>query len=212
MSAASRRPARRSSGAALLLAALAAWPVAAAAAGAPASGSAPALERFLSGRRDVVSLRARFVQEKHVALLEEPLVSRGRFSFRRGHGFRWEVEEPERFVVEVAGGVLRAGPPGELRAIEGGPAADLLAGLGGLLAGAEPAAGFDVRNTGRPDVLVLRPRDPRLARSIASIELELDRETGVPRGLRIREPNGDRTRIELGGVRVERAPGASPAS
>ena len=78
-----------------------------------ASPAATELTALLA-RRGSKPFAAHFRQTKHVALLREPLVSTGRMSFEPPERVRWEVEEPEPFVVEAEGQKLRAGPPGKL--------------------------------------------------------------------------------------------------
>lgn len=39
-------------------------------------------------------LRGRFTQEKHLAELDQPLVSRGQYVIARDHGLIWRVQEP----------------------------------------------------------------------------------------------------------------------
>lgn len=171
--------------------------------------------RMVAAQRDVAGIRARFRQTKHVALLDDPLVSEGRFSFDRPERVRWEMEKPEPLVVEVSGGELRAGPPGEVARVEAGPAVGLFRDLAGIFTGAGDYAGSRFAlgpGPEREESFVLTPRDPSLARVIATIAIELDPASGGPRRVTIAEAGGDRTEIELFDVTVERAGGAGPPS
>ncbi|MEW6269884.1 MAG: outer membrane lipoprotein carrier protein LolA [Thermodesulfobacteriota bacterium] len=171
--------------------------------------------RMVEAQKDVASIRARFRQTKHVAMLTEPLVSEGRFLYRRPESVRWEMETPEPMVVEVDGGKLRAGPPDSVADVDAGPAIALFRDLAMLFTGAGDYAGerFTL-GPGKlgPDSFVLTPRDPSVGRVIDAIEIALDQQTGGPRQVVIRESNGDRTEIVLSQVEVERTGGAGPAS
>jgi outer membrane lipoprotein-sorting protein len=172
--------------------------------------------RMIAAQRDVSAIHARFRQTKHVAMLEEPLVSEGRFTFHRPDQVRWEMVTPEPMVVDIQGSELRAGPPGEVAKVDAGPAVALFRDLAGIFTGAADYAGQQRFALGRgssgPQSFVLTPRDPSIARVIASIEIELDPASGGPRRAVIAEAGGDRTEIELFDVAVERAaaPGPTP--
>src|SRR6185369_9494720 len=49
------------------------------------------------------TLRARFTQTKHLALLDEPLVSTGRFAFKRPDRMRLEIESPRPATIVING-------------------------------------------------------------------------------------------------------------
>lgn len=163
--------------------------------------------RMAEAQRGVSRIHAAFRQTKHVALLAEPLVSTGRFSFERPDRVRWEMVTPEPLVIEISGGALRAGPPGAVADVDGGPAVGLFRDLGGLFTGAADYAGeqrFALSAGGSPWSVVLTPRDPSVARVIGAIDVTLDPTTGGPRRVAIAERSGDRTEIELLDVQIER--------
>lgn len=154
------------------------------------------------GRRSSEALDAKFRQTKHIALLREPLVSTGRVRFEFPDGLRWEVVEPEPLVVDTRGGVLRAGPPGELRDVPTamlGPFSSLPGGFSGVFSASadEIAGSFDVTRESAPGAFRLVPKDPGLARALESIELVLVPGTGVPARVVLNEAGGDRSEIEI---------------
>ncbi|MFN8599969.1 MAG: outer membrane lipoprotein carrier protein LolA [Candidatus Binatia bacterium] len=220
------RPARRllaraalSCVAALAIAVPAGPSAASAATGTPAAVPAPSgcgtppqcFARMTDAQRGVARIRAGFRQTKHVALLKDPLVSTGRFTFERPDRVRWEMVTPEPLIVEIAGASLRAGPPGAVADVDAGPAVGLFRDLGGIFAGASDYAGEQrftlASGTSGPWSFLLTPRDPSVARVIRAIDIELDPATGGPRRVAITESSGDRTEIELVDVVVERADG-----
>jgi outer membrane lipoprotein-sorting protein len=207
-----KRPTRRRRVAALVLAALGlAWAGGATGANPPCGSPEECFRAFTQTQRNVQSVRARFRQVKEIALLREPLVSTGRFEFERDRGVRWEVESPEPMVIEINGDRLRAGAPGELRDVEVGSSAELLGELAGLFTGEAGADRFGISAGKTPGAIRLEPRDPSLARIVSAVELDVDAEAGAPRSVQIEEVGGDRTRIEMSDVEVERRPEAGSA-
>lgn len=172
--------------------------------------------RMTDAQRGVARIRAGFRQTKRVALLTDPLVSTGRFTFERPDRVRWEMVTPEPLIVEIAGSSLRAGPPGAVADVDAGPAVGLFRDLGGIFAGASDYAGEERftlgAGTSGPWSFVLTPRDPSVARVIRGIDIELDSASGGPRRVAIIESGGDRTEIELLDVVVERAAGDGAGS
>jgi outer membrane lipoprotein-sorting protein len=73
---------------------------------APLLGADPdaVLARLQRQSAGVERLQADFVQEKHLAMFKKPLVSKGRFHFRRPDALRWEVTEPVRTGFVLQGG------------------------------------------------------------------------------------------------------------
>ncbi len=172
--------------------------------------------RMAEAQRDVARIRAGFRQTKHIALLKDPLVSTGRFTFERPDRVRWEMVTPEPLIVEIAGGSLRAGPPGAIADVEAGPAVGLFRDLGGIFAGASDYAGERrfalATGMSGPWSFVLTPRDPSVGRVIRAIDIELDPATGGPRRVAISESSGDQTEIELIDVVVEHGAGGGAPS
>lgn len=173
--------------------------------------------RLAARQQEIRTLGARFRQTKRVALLREPLVSSGRLEYRRPDYVRWEVAEPEPLVVEIAGGRLRAGPPGRLEpieAVEADAAARLFRDLGAIFtaAGELVPARFALAPGDADTSFILTPRDRAAARLVEAIELELDPASGAPRRTVLREANGDRTEIELSDLELNRAVHDGPAA
>lgn len=75
------------------------------------SGAVDKLEEVLSRIEDKVSrmesLRADFVQEKHLAILDKPIVLKGTLFMEKPNLFAWHVEHPLRYSMVVEGGVIR---------------------------------------------------------------------------------------------------------
>jgi outer membrane lipoprotein-sorting protein len=165
-----------------------------------------ALLRELGRASDAVhTLRARFVQEKHVAIVRDVLRSSGTFTLDKGGRITWDVTEPEPVRVVIRqDGVFAGGKrlTGEGAAASVSPV-PMLQGMSGVFAGLSPrtADAFEVTPLGG-DRLRLRPRSADLARWVAAIEITLDPKTKTPARVRIEEPGGDSADIAFDDVVV----------
>ena len=56
-----------------------------------------------AAQKDTRSISARFTQTKHLSLLDEPLVSAGRFVFQSPDHMRLEIESPRRATILIKG-------------------------------------------------------------------------------------------------------------
>jgi hypothetical protein len=169
-----------------------------------AAASQPAdAATLLSAFAQVEGLEARFSEEKHLALLAAPLVSRGRLYFLRPGYLTRVVEEPERATLTIA--------PDELRMSgrEGVETIDLrsndrvrvfVTSLVQVFSGDRAAlersydVAYSVGETGW--TLTLTPRAEALAAMLRDLTL---RGSGVALAeIVVRDPGGDRTvtRIE----------------
>ena len=176
-------------------------------AGAATDASVLAVLREL-GRESaaVQTLRARFVQEKHVSIVRDVLRSAGTFALDKRGRIVWDVVEPDpvRIVIGKDGvfaGGKRVGPQGDAAA-KFSPL-PLLEGLNDVFAGVSErtATSFDVTLVDR-DRLRLVPRSPRLAEWVSSIDITLGSAPRVPLRVELREPSGDRTEIRFSDVEV----------
>jgi outer membrane lipoprotein-sorting protein len=155
----------------------------------------------------VTSIQAAFVQEKHLPILAQPLVSEGLFVFQRPDRLRWEYRHPVRSLLLLAEGrVQRYVQAGDGLAPERGAGLQamdmILAEMRLWLSGdfeRSPAFAARLDPAGR---VVLTPRDGALAGFIQRIELELDERPGVIGAVTIYEGPDSFTRIRFSGVRL----------
>ena len=50
------------------------------------------------------SIQSRFIQKKQLEVLDETIVSKGRFWFRKENSLRWAYEEPYEYAIIISGG------------------------------------------------------------------------------------------------------------
>ena len=47
------------------------------------------------------SIKSDFVQEKHLEILETPLISKGKFFYKKQNNIRWEYTEPLKYIIVI---------------------------------------------------------------------------------------------------------------
>ena len=170
-------------------------------------GWADSLEQLREQAGQVETIRAGFVQEKHLRILTKPLVSKGIFYYQAPRSLRWEYESPVRSILLMHQGKIR-------RYIEGdsGLAEDSSAGLQAMQSvlqeitkwlkgdfGNNPMFSASLKREGK---IVLTPKEKAFASIIKRIELILSDQPGVIESVTIYEGKDSFTKIEFQNVRV----------
>jgi outer membrane lipoprotein-sorting protein len=160
----------------------------------------------------VRTLRAQFVQQRHVAIVRDVLRSAGTFLLDKRGRVAWIVTEPEpvRVVIRKDGvfadGKRVGGAPDSGETPAGFSPLPLLQGLNEVFAGIseQTTRDFSVRLLA-DDRLELKPRSPALASWLSAMEVTLDAKTSTPSRVRLEEPGGDSTEITFRDVTVNPA-------
>jgi outer membrane lipoprotein-sorting protein len=171
--------------------------------GAPCTSTASCLAEVERAQRDTRALTADFTQVKHLSLLGEPLVSRGRLSFRRPDRMRLEIAEPVQATVVVNGRDVRL--PGlseqDAQALATAPVGAIFSQLGALFVGdtASLHEGFEVvaAPAGEGVTVTLVPRLESWRRIFQRLELRFEGAEMLVREIRIEDALGDRLEITL---------------
>jgi len=139
-----------------------------------------------------------FTQERHIAELERPVESSGRFVYHADRGVFWVVESPveSRLVIDSAG-IYQDG-----ERVSGQGVLDTIRPLFGALFGGDRSAleqRFDVeRSQGDgPWDIRLTPKGSAMARAIEAIEITGDAR---PRSVTIRATDGSRTSLTFDNI------------
>ncbi len=132
----------------------------------------------------VESIQADFIQEKQMAILAEPLVSKGRFLFLAPDSLRWEYSSPLQSVLLMDKGKVRKFVKTDGRFVE-----EQSMGLDAMQVVLQEIAGWldgeitdtstfiaERKNGGQ---ILLTPREPALANIISGIALQLADESGL---------------------------------
>lgn len=166
------------------------------------------LRRIEAAQRDTRTISARFVQTKHVSLLDQPLTSSGRFYFQKPDRVRLEIEEPVRTVVVVDGPRVQIPdlPESERQAVAMAPMAAMFTQLGAIFSGstAQLESGFEVSasspSAGTIEV-VLVPKVESWRRLFGRIDIRFAGEQMMARELRLQDALGDRLEVKMDEVK-----------
>lgn len=195
------RLSRRRSGIVMLaLLPVFAWPLTAAAAPTP-TDSLPSI----GSQADSQVLRGRFVQHKHLADLDQALVSRGHYVVAQDRGLLWQVEQPIRSTLVVTPDALTERSQGQQTAHISADQQPALGAVASVLLAVfrgntdQLARYFNIQQPGPQDsdghTLVLTPKTEAVKNFIARLQLT-DDEHGIRR-IRIEQAGGDYSVIDL---------------
>ena len=150
----------------------------------------------------VTSVRAEFVQEKHMEILAKPLVSKGIFYFKAPNSLRWEYRSPVQSILLMHDGrtkryLKRNGAITEDAGAHLQSMQVVLQDIAQWLNGRfeeNPAFSASLE----PDrKIVLRPKEKSLATMIQRIELILSDRPGIIAAVMIYEGENSYTRFEF---------------
>jgi outer membrane lipoprotein-sorting protein len=163
--------------------------------------------------RNIQSVKAEFVQERHLQILKAPLVSQGRFFYLSSGSLRWEYLSPIRSVMLQKGDNVRL-----YHFSEGAWKQDMtqgvearrmvLAEMSQWLQGRfeESKVFSHAYSPGPPGRVLLTPREG-ISKFILGIEIVLSDRAGVIDRVEMTEPGGAATRILFRNVELNSSPG-----
>jgi outer membrane lipoprotein-sorting protein len=161
------------------------------------------LQALEAAQTDLRSVDARFTQTKTVSLLNEPIVSTGRFRFKRPDKVRLDVETPQPTTILIDGRTVTI--PGvsaeDMKGISATPMTDLFTELGALLGGQvnQAMTHFQVHAQAEGDgiAVTLRPTLPAWQRLYKSIAMSFGGQPLVIQRMRLDDALGDRLEIAM---------------
>lgn len=190
----------RNLGALVVLAALVARPLPAA---ERCASTDACLRQIEAAQRDTQSIAADFEQVKHVSLLDKPLVSRGRFVFKRPDRMRLQIVEPQPATVIINGREMLIPnlSERERQAMAMAPVAGSFTQLGAIFTGSTRVLqeGFDVNASADGDAIAVKlvPRQERWARLFKTIAIRFGGPHLMAQTIRLDDPLGDYLEITL---------------
>ena len=165
-------------------------------------GWADTWEGIKDAASTITSVRAEFVQEKHMKILAKPLVSKGIFYFQAPNSLRWEYRSPVQSILLMHDGRTKRYLRRNGAIIEDAGAhlqsmqlvlQDITQWLNGRFE-ENPAFSASLES-GRK--IVLRPKEKSLATIIQRIELILSDRPGIIKAVMIYEGENSYTRFEF---------------
>lgn len=151
-------------------------------------------------QRETRALSARFEQTKHLSLLAEPLMTRGRFAFKAPDQILWQIDEPAFTVrIDHVGVHLPDLPQAQAEVAAMAPFSAMLREISGVFTGSlsKVRSAFEV--TAREEEngirLQLTPRSAEWQQMFRSLEVTFAMPDLVMHTIRIEEALGDRLDI-----------------
>ncbi len=165
-------------------------------------GSEACLRLIEQHQRSTRSLSARITQTKILSLMDQPLVSRGRFAFRAPDSVLWQLDDPAITVRIDAQGIHIPNRPEVEKEISAmAPFHRVMREMSGLFTGdlAGASGAFTVTAGGEGDAIVVKlvPRQDSWKRLFQQIKLTFAAPHFVIRQIRMEEALGDRVEIEF---------------
>lgn len=171
----------------------------------PATSASAAAMRLLRATRSKIeglaSLKAQFVQEKRLAMLAEPVISKGEFLYKKGGKFIWHYLPPDESLTICDGEAVWLYFPAlrraELYHIKQFKSRSnifemLCLGFERPLCDLTDTFSIKLLRESKSNFVVrLVPLRERLARLIDSLEVLIDKESGLPMRIRSLERGGD---------------------
>lgn len=172
----------------------------------PCDSTAACLRLLEAAQRQTRTITADFVQVKHLSLLDEPLVSSGRFVFKWPDRMLLQVERPQPATVVVNGSEVQIPnlPERERQAVAMAPIAAMFTHLGAIFTGSVQGLGEGVEVVAAPDgaavVVKLVPRQEKWQRWFRALEIRFAGRELVAETIRLEDGFGDRLEITLRNV------------
>jgi len=163
-------------------------------------GWADSWQGFRTAAQSVNTIRAEFVQEKHLPILARPLISSGVFIYRRPDALRWEYRHPVRSILLVDGAsakrmIQSGGQMVEDRGAQLQSMAFVMSQIASWMSGRfEDNPLFAARLAEGP-VVVLTPKDEAMARLIQRVVLHPSTQPGVLESVTVYESDDAFTRL-----------------
>ena len=157
----------------------------------------------------VKSLQADFKQEKILALLAQPQLSRGTFAYEKPDRVRWNYSDPNPVTMLIAGGRMTTYYPklGRAESIEVGRFQDrIFKYMGAANAIGELTTWFNFRFSDRKGdttwKLELLPKTSQVSKRVKHITIWIDRKSFMTSKFEYVEADGDVTTYEFTSIRV----------
>jgi outer membrane lipoprotein-sorting protein len=167
------------------------------------------IKRVQSQQKSTNTLQADFRQEKTLALLAQPEVATGHFTYEKPNNVLWAYDAPKRVTMLIANGFLTTYYPDLRKAerIEVKKYQDRIfkyMGTSGALD--ELAQFFDFSFSNRADqpayVLDLTPKSKSIAKRVGHIKIWIDKKSYLTTKFEYTEGDGDITRYEFTNIKV----------
>jgi outer membrane lipoprotein carrier protein len=157
--------------------------------------------------KNIKSISAKFTQEKHMKILVKPLISEGIFFFTAPKSLRWEYVSPVKSILLMHNGngksyiQVKNGLVEDTRAKAQAMEIvmqEITSWLNGRFHD-DPNFGAELIKD-KTDKIIITPKDKSLSDIISSIELQISRDEGIIKSVKISESRDSYTLLIFKGV------------
>ncbi|NOX84372.1 MAG: outer membrane lipoprotein carrier protein LolA [Chlorobi bacterium] len=162
----------------------------------------------LKASAEMNSLSSEFIQEKHLTMMDEVLVSKGLFLFKKENNIRWEYTSPIHYAIIIRGDRFVINNDGKISEFDSGSNSlfkeinnmILMAISGNFVDNPDFEASFYENNTFY--LVSLKPKNERLKNILQTIDIYFDKKDFGVRKVKFIEPGDDFTLIVFTGRKV----------
>lgn len=165
------------------------------------------LRAIEKAQADTQTISGEFVQVKHLNLLDEPLVSTGRFVFKRPDRMLLSIEQPQRTKLVIKGQDVQIPnlPERERRALGMAQAAAMFTQLGAIFTGSTAVLreGFEVAASEEDATIKVKlvPRQAAWKQMFQSIDIRFGGPDLLAQQIRLEDALGDSLEVTLRNMR-----------
>ena len=174
----------------------------------PVSDIESVKEKIRSNAEKTNSVSSEFVQEKHLTMMEEVLISEGRFFFKKENKIRWEYIKPITYAIIINGSSFTINNDGKISQFDA-ESNNLFKEINNMIVMAIQGNFVDdpeyIANFFQNDkhiLATLKPNNELLENILTDIEIYFSREDMSVEIVKFIEPGGDFTRTSFNNRKV----------
>lgn len=151
----------------------------------------------------ITTIKSRFVQEKHLSFLTEPIISEGLFRYKKENQLRWEYTKPFQYLILFNGSKITTKDQNKTNQFDASSNAifkqinDLMLGsIKGDL-GKNKDFSMVLKESPRQYQLLLMPQNEALKKYVSGVEIYFEKSDLAVSIIKIIESTGDYTKIKF---------------
>lgn len=161
----------------------------------------PVLQTIAKASEGLRTIRADFVQKRHIDLLANDVESSGLLTYAQPDQVRWEYKQPYSYIIVLDKSKISIRNNSKTSSYNAG-SNEFFKQLSGIIKGlvqgdllSNPAFKSTLYDEGKNWVAVMVPVEKAMQNYLSKIELTFDKGTKMVTGVRMVEPSGDYTHI-----------------
>ncbi len=153
----------------------------------------------------IETIKSRFVQEKHLSFMTEPIVSEGLFRFKKENQLRWEYTKPFEYLILFNGDEIIIKDQNKTNRFDASSNAmfkqinDLMLGAIKGDLGKNKDFVMNLKESSQHYLLSLTPQNEELKKYISSVQIHFEKSDLAVSSIKMIESTGDYTNIMFKG-------------